>query len=215
MNAILASARPHAFSTRFRPGSSPRSTPTCARSGRATALDEVLDELAKIREEVGLPPIASPIGQILGSQALLHVLSASRYQTVVDELRALIEGRYGSPPGPIDATVKRAVGSRRRAGGRGAASTSTRCAPRPKGSPRARRSCCCSRSSATRPSRCCSAIRGRASGDESLRAGGVDQARAGADPRDRADRPGDRGRGGDDRGGRACASRCAARPSSS
>src|SRR5262249_7758387 len=72
-------------------------------------LDEVLDELARIREEVGWPPIASPIGQILGSQALLHVLSASRYGTVVDELRALIEGRYGTPPGPIDATVKRAV----------------------------------------------------------------------------------------------------------
>ena len=72
-------------------------------------LDEVLDELERIREEVGWPPIASPIGQILGSQALLHVLSASRYQTVVDELRALIAGRYGNPPGPIDAAVKRAV----------------------------------------------------------------------------------------------------------
>ena len=77
--------------------------------GAGDRLDEVLDELTRIREEVGWPPIASPIGQILGSQALLHVLSASRYQTVVDELRSLIEGRYGSPPGPIDATVKRAV----------------------------------------------------------------------------------------------------------
>jgi oxaloacetate decarboxylase alpha subunit len=72
-------------------------------------LPEVLDELGRIREEVGWPPLAAPIGQILGSQALLHVLSAARYQTVVDELRALLEGRYGSPPGPIDAAVKRAV----------------------------------------------------------------------------------------------------------
>ncbi len=72
-------------------------------------LDNVLDELMKIREEVGWPPLASPIGQILGSQALLHVLSASRYQTIVDELRGLIEGRYGSPPGPIDPAVRRAV----------------------------------------------------------------------------------------------------------
>ena len=63
----------------------------------------------KIREEVGWPPLASPIGQILGSQALLHVLSASRYQTIVDELRGLIQGRYGSPPGPIDPAVRRAV----------------------------------------------------------------------------------------------------------
>jgi oxaloacetate decarboxylase (Na+ extruding) subunit alpha len=72
-------------------------------------LPDVLDELAVIREEAGWPPLAAPIGQILGSQALLHVLSATRYRTVVDELRALVEGKYGSPPGPIDATVKRAV----------------------------------------------------------------------------------------------------------
>jgi oxaloacetate decarboxylase (Na+ extruding) subunit alpha len=72
-------------------------------------LDDVLEELMKIREEVGWPPLASPIGQILGSQALLHVLSASRYQTIVDELRGLIQGRYGSPPGPIDSAVQRAV----------------------------------------------------------------------------------------------------------
>jgi oxaloacetate decarboxylase (Na+ extruding) subunit alpha len=72
-------------------------------------LDDVLDELMKIREEVGWPPLASPIGQILGSQALLHVLSASRYQTIVDELHGLIEGQYGRPPGPIDPAVRRAV----------------------------------------------------------------------------------------------------------
>jgi oxaloacetate decarboxylase (Na+ extruding) subunit alpha len=72
-------------------------------------LDEVLDELTRIREEVGWPPLAAPIGQIVGSQALLHVLSAARYQTVVDELKGLIEGRFGRPPGPIDPAVRRAV----------------------------------------------------------------------------------------------------------
>jgi oxaloacetate decarboxylase (Na+ extruding) subunit alpha len=72
-------------------------------------LDEVLDELARVREEAGWPPLAAPIGQILGSQALLNVLSATRYLTVIDELRALIEGRYGSPPGPIDPAVRRAA----------------------------------------------------------------------------------------------------------
>jgi oxaloacetate decarboxylase (Na+ extruding) subunit alpha len=72
-------------------------------------IDEVLDELARIRAEVGSPPLASPIGQILGSQALVHVLSAERYQTVVDELKALIAGHFGSPPAAIDPTVQRAV----------------------------------------------------------------------------------------------------------
>ena len=72
-------------------------------------IDEVLDELARIRLETGSAPLASPVGQILASQALLHVLSASRWTTIVDELRDLLEGRYGRPPGPIDPAVARAV----------------------------------------------------------------------------------------------------------
>ncbi|TML67866.1 MAG: acetyl-CoA carboxylase biotin carboxyl carrier protein [Actinobacteria bacterium] len=72
-------------------------------------LDEVIEELVRIRGEVGLPPLASPIGQFLGSQAVLNVLSAMRYSVIVDELRALVEGKLGTPPGPIDATVRRAV----------------------------------------------------------------------------------------------------------
>jgi oxaloacetate decarboxylase (Na+ extruding) subunit alpha len=73
-------------------------------------LDEVLEELTRIRSEAGWPPLAAPIGQILASQALVHVLSASRYGTVVDELRALLEGRFGTPPGAVDPALRRAVG---------------------------------------------------------------------------------------------------------
>jgi oxaloacetate decarboxylase alpha subunit len=72
-------------------------------------LDEVIDELTRIRAEAGWPPLAAPIGQVLASQALLHVLAAERYQTVVDELRDLLAGRYGTPPGEISPTVQRAV----------------------------------------------------------------------------------------------------------
>jgi oxaloacetate decarboxylase (Na+ extruding) subunit alpha len=72
-------------------------------------LEDTIAELQKIRAEVGWPPLASPIGQVLGSQALLNVLSASRYSVVVDELRSLVEGRLGTPPAPIDKDVQRAV----------------------------------------------------------------------------------------------------------
>jgi oxaloacetate decarboxylase alpha subunit len=72
-------------------------------------LDEVLSELERIRAEAGWPPLAAPIGQILGSQALLHVLSASRYQVVVDELRALYRGDFGTPPADLDPTARRAI----------------------------------------------------------------------------------------------------------
>jgi len=75
----------------------------------ADRLDEALAELLKIRAEVGFPPLASPIGQMLGSQALLNVLSASRYSVVVDEVRLLVEGKLGTPPAPIDKNVQRAV----------------------------------------------------------------------------------------------------------
>ena len=77
--------------------------------GATDRLDEVLDELAAIREEAGRPPLASPIGQILGSQALLHVLSARRYGTVVDQLRELLDGTYGTAPGEVDESVLRAI----------------------------------------------------------------------------------------------------------
>ncbi len=72
-------------------------------------LDEVLAELERIRAEAGWPPLAAPIGQILGSQALVHVLSASRYEVVVDELRALFRGDFGIPPAEFDPTARRAI----------------------------------------------------------------------------------------------------------
>ena len=157
----------------------------------------------------------SPIGQILGSQALLHVLSASRYQTVVDELRGADRGPLRQRrPAPIDATVKRAVAlvAAARREEEAPVDLDDAARARRRASPRARRSCCCSRSSATRPSRCCSRSAAAASRDESLGAGGVDQARA-ERIREIVRIVQESGRRrGDDRGGRACASPCAATP---
>src|SRR4051812_39628301 len=82
---------------------------TLRAQGSGDRLEEILEELDRIRSEVGWPPLAAPIGQVLASQALLNVLSASRYLTIVDELRALVTGRFGTPPGPIDPAVLRAV----------------------------------------------------------------------------------------------------------
>jgi oxaloacetate decarboxylase alpha subunit len=77
--------------------------------GLSDRLDEVLDELARVRMECGWPPLSAPIASIVGSQALLHVLAAQRWQTVVDEMRALVDGRYGSPPRAVDPVIRRAV----------------------------------------------------------------------------------------------------------
>ena len=77
--------------------------------GAADRLDDVLVEVDRVRAEVGSPPLAAPIGQIVASQALLNVLSANRYSTMVDELRDLVEGRFGRTPVPVDPVLTRAV----------------------------------------------------------------------------------------------------------
>src|SRR5438874_3301851 len=82
---------------------------TLRAQGSGDRLEEVLEELDRIRAEVGWPPLAAPIGQVLASQAVLNVLSASRYLTIVDELRALVSGRFGAPPEPMDPAIVRAV----------------------------------------------------------------------------------------------------------
>ena len=77
--------------------------------GAGDRLDEVLDEIERVRLEAGSPPLAAPVGQIVASQALVNVMSANRYGTLVDEFRDLVLGRFGHTPGPLDAALVRAV----------------------------------------------------------------------------------------------------------
>jgi oxaloacetate decarboxylase alpha subunit len=77
--------------------------------GLSSRLDDVLEELFRVRTECGWPPLVAPVSNIIGSQALLHVLSAQRWQTVVDEIVALLGGAYGTPPREIEPVVRRAL----------------------------------------------------------------------------------------------------------
>jgi oxaloacetate decarboxylase alpha subunit len=78
-------------------------------SGAADRLDEILEEVERVRVEAGSAPLAAPIGQIVASQAIVNVLGANRYGTLVDEFRNLVSGRFGRTPGPIDPALGRAV----------------------------------------------------------------------------------------------------------
>ncbi len=80
--------------------------------GHSDRLDEVLDEVERVRVEAGSPPLAAPLGQIVASQALVNVLGANRYGEIVDELRHLVLGHFGKTPGPIDPALERAVALR-------------------------------------------------------------------------------------------------------
>src|SRR4029077_20851732 len=64
-------------------------------------LDEILDETAQVRKEMGYVPVVSPTAELLGTQAVLNVMQGERYRTVPDELRKYCLGYYGKPPAPI------------------------------------------------------------------------------------------------------------------
>jgi oxaloacetate decarboxylase alpha subunit len=146
----------------------------------ADRLDEAIAELLQIRAEVGYPPLASPIGQMLGSQALLNVLSASRYSVVVDEVRLLVEGRLGAPPAPIDKSVQRAVAltadpeSAEDAAGHGLQEVRAQA----EGLASSEEELLLLGLFGDDAEPLLRTIRGRSSGEETLGAGGVDQARA-------------------------------------
>jgi oxaloacetate decarboxylase (Na+ extruding) subunit alpha len=143
-------------------------------------LDETIAELVRIRGEVGWPPLASPIGQVLGSQALLNVLSASRYSVVVDELRSLVEGRLGTTPAPIEKSIERIVSLT--ADPESAEDTTApalqEVRAQAEGLASSEEELLLLGLFGDNAEPLLRTIRGRSSGDESLAAGGVDQARA-------------------------------------
>lgn len=72
-------------------------------------IDEVLKEVPRVRAEVGYPPLVTPLSQIVGTQAVLNVLSGKRWSVVSREMRDYIKGLYGRPPGPISEEIKKKV----------------------------------------------------------------------------------------------------------
>lgn len=73
--------------------------------GMAHRLDEVLQETAVVRREFGYPVMATPFSQLVGTQAVLNVVSRQRYSVVPDEVIAYAAGHYGTPPAPMEPAV--------------------------------------------------------------------------------------------------------------
>lgn len=81
-------------------------------SGKTELLGEVLDEIPRVREDSGYPPLVTPTSQIVGSQAVFNVVSGERYKMVTKEFRALVRGEYGKTPAPISTEfIKKIIGS--------------------------------------------------------------------------------------------------------
>ncbi len=74
-------------------------------------LDDVLEEIPRVRKELGFPPLVTPTSQVVGVQAVFNVLMGERYKVIPDEVKDYIRGLYGRPPGQIDEEVrKKAIG---------------------------------------------------------------------------------------------------------
>lgn len=80
--------------------------------GALGRMAEVLNEIPRVREDLGYPPLVTPTSQIVGTQALLNVITGDRYKTITNEVKLYLQGRYGQPPGRVNGTVRQqAIGN--------------------------------------------------------------------------------------------------------
>lgn len=70
---------------------------------------EVLEELPHVRKDLGYPPLVTPTSQIVGTQAVLNILTGERYKTVTKETKDYVKGLYGKPPAPIHDEIIAAI----------------------------------------------------------------------------------------------------------
>lgn len=77
--------------------------------GAEHRFDAVLEEIVRVRAELGYPIMVTPYSQLVATQALLNIESRERYEKVPDEVIKYVLGRFGPPPAPIDPWVKERV----------------------------------------------------------------------------------------------------------
>lgn len=71
--------------------------------------DEVLNEIPRVREDLGYPPLVTPTSQIVGTQAVMNVLSGERYKMIPVEVKNYVKGLYGRPTVPISEDIKQKI----------------------------------------------------------------------------------------------------------
>jgi pyruvate carboxylase subunit B len=80
--------------------------------GALDKMNEVLAEIPRVREDLGYPPLVTPTSQIVGTQAVLNVITGQRYKSITNEVKLYLHGRYGEAPGTVNETVRNmAIGS--------------------------------------------------------------------------------------------------------
>ena len=77
--------------------------------GAADKLQQVLEEVPRVRKDAGYPPLVTPSSQIVGTQAVFNVISGERYKMVTKEFRGMIRGEYGRTPVPVDPEFQKKI----------------------------------------------------------------------------------------------------------
>jgi len=77
--------------------------------GAADKFDEVMHEIPRVREDLGFIPLVTPTSQIVGTQAVLNVISGERYKTITRETAGLLKGEYGATPAPVNQQLQERV----------------------------------------------------------------------------------------------------------
>ena len=77
--------------------------------GKEDLYDEVLKEIPRVREELGYPPLVTPMSQMVGTTALFNVITGERYKMVPTETKNYVKGLYGRPPAPISDEIRKKI----------------------------------------------------------------------------------------------------------
>lgn len=77
--------------------------------GAADKMDLVLEEIPRVRADLGFLPLVTPTSQIVGSQAVINVLMGERYKSLTKETEGVLKGEYGATPAPVDAALQARV----------------------------------------------------------------------------------------------------------
>ena len=77
--------------------------------GAADKLDEVLEEIPRVREDLGFIPLVTPTSQIVGTQSVMNVIFGERYKSISKETAGVLKGEYGSTPAPVNSDLQAKV----------------------------------------------------------------------------------------------------------
>jgi oxaloacetate decarboxylase alpha subunit len=77
--------------------------------GALDRMDRVLQEIPKVREDLGFIPLVTPTSQIVGTQAVINVLAGERYRSITKETAGVLKGEYGATPAPVNGELQRRV----------------------------------------------------------------------------------------------------------